>query len=112
MEPYPKIQSVTPLADFHLLVCFRNGVEKVYDCRPILRRPEFFLLNTPAFFRAVRVDVGGYGVIWNDDLDLAESELWTNSVDVKNCKELYPEGLCSARLVADGESGDKEVRRS
>ncbi len=108
MEPYPKIQSVTPLADFHLLVCFRNGVEKVYDCRPILRRPEFFLLNTPAFFKAVRVDAGGYGISWNDDLDLAGEELWTNGVDVKEHQELYPEGPSPARLVADG-AGLKEI---
>lgn len=103
MEPYPQIQSVTPLADFRLLVCFLNGVEKVYDCRPILQRPAFFLLKTPAIFRTVRVDAGGYGVSWNDDLDLAETELWTNGMDVKE-QELYPENAGPTRMVADSEN--------
>jgi hypothetical protein len=31
--------------------------------------------------RAVRVDAGGYGVSWNDDLDLSEDELWVNGVE-------------------------------
>ena len=101
MEPYPKIQSVAPLDDARLRVRFQNGVEKVYDCRPLLRRPEFFLLKTPAFFRAVRVDAGGYGVVWNDDLDLAEAELWTNGMDVKEHPELYPENAGPTRRVAD-----------
>jgi hypothetical protein len=52
-------------------------VEKTYDCQPLLSRPQFQLLNTPAFFRAVRVDAGGYGVSWNDAIDLSEYELWT-----------------------------------
>jgi hypothetical protein len=60
------------------MVHFANGVDKIYDCRPILSRPQFHLLNTPAFFRSVRVDPGGYGISWNDDIDLSEYELWTN----------------------------------
>ena len=30
----------------------------------------------PPFFRAVRVDPGGYGISWSDDIDLSEYELW------------------------------------
>jgi len=44
----------------------------------LLSRPEFRLLSVPAFFRAVRVDAGGYGISWNDGIDLSEYELWTN----------------------------------
>ena len=78
---YPKIESVTPLADFSLRITFANGVEKIYDCRPLLADPSFALLRSPALFRAVRVDPGGYGLSWNDDLDLSEAELWRNGVD-------------------------------
>jgi hypothetical protein len=53
-------------------------VEKLYDCRQVVARPQFHLLRTPAFFRAVKVDPGGYGISWSDDLDLSEYELWTN----------------------------------
>jgi len=81
-ERIPKIVTAVPAGTSELRVRFDNGVEKVYDCRPLLERSEFALLRTPAFFRAVRVDAGGYGVSWNDAIDLAESELWENGKPV------------------------------
>jgi len=50
----------------------------------LLSRPEFRLLSVPACFRAVRVDAGGYGISWNDDIDLSEYELWTNGEPITN----------------------------
>jgi len=32
--------------------------------------------------KSVRVDSGGYGISWNDDVDLSEYEIWTNGVEV------------------------------
>ena len=78
MEAIPRIRSVEAMGSAELLARFEDGTEIVYDCRPILSLPQFQLLVDPAFFRAVRVDPGGYGVSWNDDLDLSEYELWTN----------------------------------
>ncbi|MBI4023447.1 MAG: DUF2442 domain-containing protein [Verrucomicrobia bacterium] len=78
MEKIPKIERVAPIGDAELFVRFENGIEKTYDCRPVLALPEFHLLKIPAFFRAVQVDTGGHGVFWNNDLDLSEYELWTN----------------------------------
>ena len=80
MGKIPRIKTAQAVGQTQLLVRFENGVEKIYDCGPILSRPQFNLLKTPAFFRAVRVDIGGYGVSWNDDIDLSEYELWTNGV--------------------------------
>jgi hypothetical protein len=76
MNPYPKVQNVEPLTDKQLRVTFSTGSAKVYDCRPLLERPPFAPLQDDAFFRNVRADPHGYGVVWNDDLDLSESELW------------------------------------
>jgi hypothetical protein len=78
MERIPKIRSVAPLADGRLLVCFKNGGEKIYNCKPLMTKPQFSPLKNPAFLRSVRVDSGGYGISWNDNTDLREYELWTN----------------------------------
>ena len=78
----PKIVSVQPLENKKLLVQFANGVEKIYDCTPLLSLDRFEILKNEAFFKAVKVDAGGYGISWNDDTDLSEYELWTNSVEV------------------------------
>ena len=79
----PRIKSVAPLKGRHLLVTFANGVQKVYDCQRILNLERFQLLKHEAFFRAVTVDPGGYGVSWDDEMDLSEYELWNNGVEVE-----------------------------
>jgi hypothetical protein len=60
-------------------VKFVNGVEKIYDCNQVLHLDMFQPLKDEAFFKAVRVDSGGYGISWNDDVDLSEYELWVNA---------------------------------
>jgi hypothetical protein len=82
MDVTPRIDSVQPIGRTRLLIRFRNREQRTYDCGPLLVRPQFHLLKDPAFFRAVRVDAGGYGVSWNEDIDLSEYELWTNGEPV------------------------------
>lgn len=78
----PKIVSVQALDGKKLLVKFVNGAEKIYDCARLCQLEVFQILNNDAFFKSVRVDAGGYGISWNDEVDLSEFELWTNGVEV------------------------------
>ena len=41
-----------------------------------VKRPIFVDLQNPVFFRLVRVDQGGGGIVWNDDLDISEAYCW------------------------------------
>ena len=74
----PKVKSVKPLSAVRLLVRFDNEVEKIYDCNQLSHLDMFEFLKSEAFFKSVKVDAGGYGISWNDDVDLSEYELWTN----------------------------------
>ena len=78
----PKIVSVQALDGKKLLVKFVNGAEKIYDCARLCQLDVFRILDNDAFFKSVRVDSGGYGISWNDEVDLSEFELWTNGVEV------------------------------
>ncbi len=77
---FHKIKSVSPLPGFRLLVSFTEGCSKTYEVAPLFQRVPALaaLRDTPGLFDAVRVDPGGYGVSWNDELDLDASELWAN----------------------------------
>lgn len=77
MRP-PRIKSVKPHNGHFLIVEFEDKTKKVYDVSPLFDREPFIALKNPAFFRAVKVDSGGYAVYWNEDIDLSENELWTN----------------------------------
>ena len=78
----PKILSVQALENKKLLVKFSNGVENIYDCSQLLNLDMFQILKNDALFKSVKVDSGGFGISWNDNADLSEYELWTNSVEV------------------------------
>lgn len=83
MDKFPKIESVYALPNFHLLVLFQNGAVKTYDCRPLLKEQVFEALTSETLFTQVHVGAGGYGIVWNDELDLSESELWLNGVEAE-----------------------------
>lgn len=81
---FHKVKDVFALTDMRLSVHFANGTTKIYDVAPLLDRLEAFgPLRDNAFFSAAEVDAGGYGIIWNDDIDLSCDELWANGVEVK-----------------------------
>ena len=76
---FHKIKNVFPLEDYRLLVQFISGVTKIYDVKPLFSWKDIFKsLKKNELFYAVYVDVGGNGIVWNDDLDLSSEELWEN----------------------------------
>lgn len=90
---YPRIASVEALHGFCLRVTFANGQSRIYDFTTKRGLPATALLLDEALFRTAHVDAGGYGVVWNDELDIAESELWLNGQPVEEISDQ----LASAR---------------
>ena len=82
---FHKVKSVAPLPDFQLSVQFSEGITKLYNLKPLFERiPAFcYLRDNPGEFDCVSVDVGGYGIIWGDELDLSCDELWENGTAVE-----------------------------
>ena len=82
---FHKIKSVTPSPDYRLLVQFSEGVTKQYDMNPLFDKYTMFLplKDHPGLFTSVEVDVGGYGIIWNDDIDIACDELFYNGKTIQ-----------------------------
>ncbi len=76
MKNYPKIESVEALAGKKLKVTFGTGDIRIYDCRPLLKEESFKPLQDEALFRSVKAEEHGYAVVWNDEIDLSESEIW------------------------------------
>ena len=79
-QMFYRVQEVTPLPAYGLMVRFVNGEKKRYDVRPLLDKWEPFkaLATVEGLFEQVKVDPGGYGISWNDEIDLACNELWEN----------------------------------
>ena len=79
-EMFHKVKHVAALPGNRLSVQFSEGVTKIYDAAPLFEKMPAFacMKENPELFGSVFVDAGGYGIVWNDDLDLSCDELWKN----------------------------------
>lgn len=81
---FHKIKSVNPLNQNKLRVQFVCGTTKVYDVKQLYNKIEVFKeLKDKELFDSVTVAKGGFGIVWNDDIDLSCDELWENGVEIK-----------------------------
>lgn len=82
---FHKVKAVSAIQDYCLSVQFAEGVTKIYDVKPLFSKwPIFNELKTSAnLFGRVQVDTGGYGIIWNDDIDLSCDELFENGKTIE-----------------------------
>ncbi|MCD8220913.1 MAG: DUF2442 domain-containing protein [Clostridiales bacterium] len=79
------IKEVQPLPSFNLLVIFTTGERKRYNVAPLFEKWDVFktLSRVTGLFEQVKVDAGGYGISWNDDIDLSCNELWENGITIE-----------------------------
>ena len=79
------MRAVHTLSDYRLYIQFSEGLTKIYDVKPLFTKWAAFkrLENEPELFNDVAVDTGGYGIVWNDELDLSCDELYENGKTIK-----------------------------
>lgn len=101
-----RIVSVKPMQNSILLVGFQNGVEKTYDMRNLYPLfPQFEIFESDIeLFHQVQVDTGGYGISWNDELDLDAEDIWENGIETGSKKDIgivaaLAENLIKARDI-------------
>lgn len=85
---FEKVKNVEPLHDFMLRVTFENGTIKRYDVKPLMDQiDDFKALKNTVLFKNVKTDIGGFGISWNDFIDLECTELWENGIIEKDMRE-------------------------
>ena len=77
-----RIQEVKAKDNLIIEILFLGGEIKKYDVKNLFNRfPQFESLSTnKELFKKVSVDIGGYGISWNDELDLDAETLWADGV--------------------------------
>lgn len=73
------IKSLTTEDDLIIKVEFTNGNNKHYDIKKLIKKyKKYKNLENIELFKKGKVDIGGYGIVWNEDLDLSSEEIWNN----------------------------------
>ena len=77
---FKKIVSIETKENFILIAIFESGETKEYDIKPLFDKIASFrdLKNINGLFNQVKVDIGGYGIVWNDYIDLSSDEIYYN----------------------------------
>lgn len=93
MRP-PKIISAQVIGDRTLSIEFSDSEFKKYDISNLLNKPMFTPLKNPNFFKNFRIEAGGYGLVWNEDIDISEYELWKNGINLKDNENIGINDCC------------------
>lgn len=78
-----KIKSVITQNDLIISATFFDGTVKEYSVDRLFNiYPQLKELENRELFNSVQIDAGGYGVSWNDDLDLDAETIWEDGVEI------------------------------
>ncbi len=75
---FHKITSLITLPDYVLLVGFSNGESRKLDLKPYIDEfPPFqSLKDVKGLYAQAKIDDGGFGIVWNDDLDISAEAIY------------------------------------
>ena len=106
---FHKITSFATLPDYILLVGFANGEFKQFDLKPLMDKyPPFATLkDVDGLYEQAKIDAGGYGIVWNDDLDISAEGIYEKGVAcaAPDDVEKYRQSLLSALTKARQDAG-------
>ncbi len=81
----PKIKKIKiDSQQYILIVLFDNGIVKEIDFKQKLQDDLYSDLENKILFEQAKVDSGGYGISWNEDIDISEYELWHMGKTISN----------------------------
>ena len=79
---FVKITSLATLPNYVLLAGFSAGEYKLFDLKPYIEKYKPFeaLKTVNGLYEQAKIDIGGYGVVWNDDLDVSAEGIYEKGV--------------------------------
>ena len=106
---FHKITSLATLPDYILLVGFADGGFKQFDLKPLMDKyPPFATLkDVDGLYEQAKIDAGGYGIVWNDDLDISAEGIYEKGVACATPDDIekYRQSLLSALTKARQDAG-------
>ena len=72
-----RVDDIMLLKDENLLVFFRNGEVKIFDLKSYFNNnKQFGIINNSNYLEYVKILVGGYGVYWDNNLEIMDYTLY------------------------------------
>ncbi len=109
---FHKIKEVKAIKEYEIAVTFIDDTVKKYDVEHLFSIWDCFkdLKQIKGLFWNVKVDTGGYGIRWNNEIDLSCEELWENGVEIdKILKVTGVKAIENYQLVLTFSTGEKKL---
>lgn len=96
-----RIQTITVKENYLIEALFFSGETKRYDVKKLFDVfPQFKVLESiQNLFQEVSVDAGGYGISWNDELDLDAETIWEDGILIEGPKKTDINHLLAYQLL-------------
>ena len=80
------IRSLSTTSSLELIAQFDDGTVKKYAISQLFGKHAVFKTfeTSPDLFAKAKIDAGGFGVVWNEDIDLSANEIWANGKTLEN----------------------------
>lgn len=103
-----RIQTVVAKNDYIIEAVFFGGEIVQYDVKQLFDVfPQFQVFKSAReLFEKVIVDIGGYGISWNDDLDIDAETIWEDGILIEVQKQTGINHLLAYNLLIARENAN------
>ena len=74
----PRVSDVQICSDYHMLLTFRNGEQRVFDASSLITLPAYQRIRD--CFSSARVEFGT--IVWPGDIDISTEKLYLQSTPI------------------------------
>lgn len=111
---FHRIREIVSLEDLKITVIFVDGIKKEYDIRQMMELfPQMEALRNEMLFKSAKLEPCGYGICWNDELDIDAEEIWDDGIEIGKVEvDLYAEiGNNLAKARSENEMTQRELAK-
>lgn len=90
------IKDIKLMSNFTIAITFSNSEVRKLDMKPIMDEyPLFHALEENNLFKAAKIDLGGFGLVWNEEFSISAGDAYSRSIPL----EETPRSILSAVLI-------------
>lgn len=80
MDKIKRIKDLYLMRDFCITLTFHTGEVRILDLKPIMEEyPLFHALEENRLFENAKIDLGGFGIVWNEEFSISSGDAYERS---------------------------------
>lgn len=96
MDKLYLIKDIKLLDDLSIIITFSNAEVRKLDMHPIMEEyPLFYALEENNLFKNAKIDLGGFGLVWNEEFLISAADAYSRSTPL----EETPKSVLSSVLI-------------